>query len=88
MESVRRGLSGMDAAKAALGHGRPIAAGPWSTDGAKRSNSRRLARRASKAGNEPQVRSAWGRMSGAFSLCLLSLCANKEKVRRRARRNL
>ena len=27
-------------------------------------------------------------MSGAFSLCLLFLCANKEKVRRRAGRNL
>ncbi len=44
---------------------------PWSADGV----------------NEPRARSARGRMSGAFSLCLLSLCANKEKVRRRARRN-
>ncbi len=76
MESVCKGLSGMDAARAAMGHGRPFAAGPWSADGV----------------NEPRARSARGRMSGAFSLCLLSLCAgrrsaNKEKVRRRAWRN-
>ena len=79
MEPVRRGLSGMDAAKAALGHGRPIAAGPWSTDGAKRSNSRRLARRASKASNEPCARSAQGRMSGAFLLGYFFLPHSKKK---------
>jgi hypothetical protein len=64
----------MDAAKAAMGHGRPFAAGPWSADGA----------------NEPGMQRSemQGRMSGALSLCLLSLCARKEKVRRRAGRNL
>ncbi|WJN58535.1 hypothetical protein [Pseudomonas sp. SO81] len=35
MESLRKGLSGMDAAKAAMGQGWPFAAGPWSNDGTK-----------------------------------------------------
>ena len=35
MESLRKGLSGMDAAKAAMGQGWPFAAGPWSNDGAR-----------------------------------------------------
>ena len=33
MESLRKGLSGMDAARAAMGHGWPFAACPWSNDG-------------------------------------------------------
>ncbi len=33
MESLRKGLSGMDAARAAMGQGWPFAAGPWSKDG-------------------------------------------------------
>ena len=32
MESLRKGLSGMDAARAAMGQGWPFAAGPWSND--------------------------------------------------------
>ena len=35
MESLCKGLSGMDAARAAMGQGRPFAAGPWSNDGAR-----------------------------------------------------
>ena len=35
MESLRKGLSGMDAAKAAMGQGWPFAACPWSNDGTK-----------------------------------------------------
>ena len=35
MESLRKGLSGMDAARAAMGQGWPFAAGPWSNDGAR-----------------------------------------------------
>ena len=35
MESLRKGLSGMDAARAAMGQGWPFAAGPWSNDGTK-----------------------------------------------------
>ncbi|WP_167629335.1 hypothetical protein [Aquipseudomonas alcaligenes] len=35
MKSLRKGLSGMDAARAAMGHGWPFAAGPWSNDGTK-----------------------------------------------------
>ena len=34
-ESLRKGLSGMDAARAAMGQGWPFAAGPWSNDGAR-----------------------------------------------------
>jgi len=63
----------MDAAKAVMGHGWPFTAGPWSTDAANETGAQRS--------EEP------GRMPGALSLCLLSLCARKEKVRRRARRN-
>ena len=35
MESLRKGLSGMDAARAAMGQGCPFAACPWSNDGAR-----------------------------------------------------
>ena len=35
MESLIQGLSGMDAARAAMGQGWPFAAGPWSNDGTK-----------------------------------------------------
>ena len=35
MESLRKGLSGMDAARAAMGQGWPFAAGLWSNDGAR-----------------------------------------------------
>jgi hypothetical protein len=35
VESLRKGLSGMDAARAAMGQGWPFAAGPWSNDGAR-----------------------------------------------------
>ena len=35
MESLRKGLSGMDAARAAMGQGWPFAACPWSNDGAR-----------------------------------------------------
>ena len=63
----RAGLSGMDAARAAMGQGRPFAACPWSNDGTK----------------EVWRRSRQARMPGALSLWLLSLCANKEKVTRR-----
>lgn len=41
MESLRKGLSGMDAARAAMGQGRPFAACPWSNDGAKEPRRRR-----------------------------------------------
>ena len=34
-ESLWKGLSGMDAARAAMGQGWPFAAGPWSNDGAR-----------------------------------------------------
>ena len=63
MESLRKGLSGMDAARAAMGHGRPFAAGPWSADGA----------------NEPRAQSALGRMSGAFLLGYFFLPHSKKK---------
>jgi hypothetical protein len=33
VESLRKGLSGMDAARAAMGQGWPFAAAPWSNDG-------------------------------------------------------
>ncbi len=46
---------------------------------AKRSNSRRLARRASKASNEPRARSARGRMLGAFLLGYFFLPHSKKK---------
>ena len=36
MESPWKGLSGMDAARAAMGQGWPFAACPWNGDGAKR----------------------------------------------------
>jgi len=65
VESLIQGLSGMDAARAPMGQGRPFGACPWNNDGAKEPRRRR------------------GRMSGALSLWLLSLCANKEKVTRR-----
>src|SRR5690606_35830752 len=32
-ESLRKGLSGMDAARATMGQGWPFDAGPWSNDG-------------------------------------------------------
>ena len=35
MESLRKGLSGMDAARAAMGQGWPFAAGPRNNDGAR-----------------------------------------------------
>ena len=35
MESLRRGASGMDAARAAMGQGWPFAAGPWNATGAR-----------------------------------------------------
>ena len=35
MESLCKGLSGMDAARAATGQGWPFAAGPWNSDGAR-----------------------------------------------------
>ena len=56
-------MSGMDAARAVLGQGRPITAGPWSTDGA----------------NEPRAQSALGRMSGAFLLGYFFLPHSKKK---------
>jgi len=33
VESLWKGLSGMDAARAAMGQGWPFAAGPWNDDG-------------------------------------------------------
>ena len=36
MESLRKGLSGMDAARAAMGQGWPFAACLWSNDGARK----------------------------------------------------
>ena len=68
----RGGLSGMDAARAAMGQGWPIAACSWNNDEAK----------------EVWRRSRQTRMSGVLSLWLLSLCtgrrsASKEKVTRR-----
>jgi hypothetical protein len=35
VESLIQGLSGMDAARAAMGQGWPFAASPWSNDGTK-----------------------------------------------------
>ncbi|KQO41039.1 hypothetical protein ASF15_21265 [Pseudomonas sp. Leaf83] len=35
MESLCKGLSGMDAARAAMGQGWPFAACPWNDDGAR-----------------------------------------------------
>jgi len=35
VESLRKGLSGMDAARAVMGQGWPFAASPWSNDGAR-----------------------------------------------------
>ena len=35
MESLRKGLSGMDAASAAMGQGWPFAACPWRNEGAR-----------------------------------------------------
>lgn len=35
MESLCKGLSGMDAARAAMGQGWPFAARPWNDDGAR-----------------------------------------------------
>ena len=67
MESLSQGLSGMDAARDAMGQGWPFAACPWSNDGAK----------------EVWRRSRQPRMSGVLSLWLLSLCTSKEKVTRR-----
>ena len=72
MESLRKGLSGMDAARAAMGQGWPFAACPRSNDGAK----------------GVWRRSRQTRMSGVLSLWLLSLCtgrrsASKEKATRR-----
>ena len=69
MESLSQGLSGMDAARGAMGQGWPFARRPWNSDGAREPRHRR------------------GRMSGALSLWLLSLCANKEKVTRREGEN-
>ena len=74
MESLRKRLSGMDAAKGVEGQGRPLYADPWSDDGT----------------NEPETQRSevQGRMSGVLSLWLLYLCTSKDKVTRRARRNL
>ena len=33
MEALRKGLSGMDAVRASMGHGWPFEARPWSNDG-------------------------------------------------------
>ena len=66
MESLCKGLSGMDAARAPMGQGRPFGASPWSNDGAKGG----------------WRRSRQTRMSGVLSLWLLSLCTSKEKVTR------
>ena len=41
MESPWKGLSGMDAAKAAMGQGWPIAACPWNGDGANEPGAKR-----------------------------------------------
>ena len=59
MESVCRGLSDRDVARAAMGHGRPFAACPRSADGA----------------NEPAMKRSvmQGRMPGAFSFAYFSL---------------
>ena len=72
MESVCRGLSGMEAAKGVKGHGRPLYADPRSADGA----------------NEPvtQRSEVQGRMPGA--LLLLTFLGQTRKVRRRTGRNL
>ena len=67
MESLSQGLSGMDAARAAMGQGWPFATCPWNNDGAK----------------EVWRHSRQTRMSGVLSLWLLSLCTSKEKVTRR-----
>ena len=40
-ESLRKGLSGMDAARDAMGQGWPFAAGPWSNDGVREPRRRR-----------------------------------------------
>ena len=41
MESLCKGLSGMDAARAAMGQGWPFAACPWSNDGVREPRRRR-----------------------------------------------
>ena len=40
-ESLRKGLSGMDAARAPMGQGWPFGAGPWSNDGVREPRRRR-----------------------------------------------
>src|SRR5690606_8640970 len=71
MESLCKGLSGMDAARGAMGQGWPFATGPWKSDGMK----------------EPRARSDRGRMPGALLLWLLSSWASKKKVTRPGGRN-
>ena len=63
MESVWKGLSGMDAARVAMGQGCPFATCPWSTDGA----------------NAPRARSERGWMPGAFLLGYFFLPHSKKK---------
>ena len=70
MESLCKGLSGMDAARAAMGQGWPFAAGPCSNDGTK-----------GVSRSEPRmsgVLSVW-----LLSLCTGRRSARKEKVTRR-----
>ena len=43
MESLWKGLSGMDAARAAMGQGWPFAACPWNGDGANEPGAKRRA---------------------------------------------
>ena len=74
MEVLWRGAFGMDAKRGAMGQGWPtvttLGTAPERGNGAKRSNSRRLARRVSEAN---QVERSETRMPGALSLWLLSL---------------
>jgi hypothetical protein len=69
-----RGAFGMEAKRGMPGHGWPVlptlGTEPERGNGAKRSNSRRLARRVSEAN---QVERSETRMPGALSLWLLSL---------------
>ena len=61
-------MSGMDAARGTMGQGWPFVTCPWSADGV----------------NEPQVRSAWGRMSGAFLLGYFFLPPGGDPIARRS----
>ena len=71
MESLCKGLSGMDAARGAMGQGWPFATCPWKSDGMR----------------GPRARSDRGRMPGALLLWLLSSWASKKKVTRPGGRN-